>query len=363
MEDLAVVEGCETVADYRRTYEQETPERMMATYREIEEIKDIPGADRIQAFRVGGWWVVGRKGEFQLGDTVIYFEIDSWIPSTVAPFLTREGHYPKVYNTVEGERLRTIKLRGQLSQGLLLPTTILEGQQVPEDQLDDFLCIQKWERPMSPQLAGLARGDFPYFIRKTDEERIQNLKPDQYVGLFEVTEKMDGSSMSVYLREDEFGVCSRNINLKETEDNTFWKTARAYDLERILRELKVKYGFDLAFQGELCGPGIQGNIYELTEFKYYIYNIWDITNQTKLDARQRDEIVSLYGEILNHVPVIFPEFEIGNWLDRQFILNMADGQSYVNPKTKREGLVYKDMNDPNHSFKAISNQFLLKNDS
>ena len=100
-------------------------ERKMATIRRIDAIGPIDGADAIEVATVGGWKVVVKKGEFKPDQLAVYCEIDSWIPSAVAPFLTKPGHFPKVYEGVEGEKLRTIKLRGQLSQGLLLPLTIL----------------------------------------------------------------------------------------------------------------------------------------------------------------------------------------------------------------------------------------------
>jgi len=95
--------------------------RKMATIRRIEEVKAIPNADKIVAYRVGGWWVVDSIGKYVVGDLVVYAEPDSFIPSIIAPFLTKPGHYAKTFEGVEGERLRTVSLRKQISQGLLLP--------------------------------------------------------------------------------------------------------------------------------------------------------------------------------------------------------------------------------------------------
>ncbi len=99
--------------------------RAMASIRTIDSIDSILDADAIEVATVGGWKVVVKKGEFKAGDLAVYCEIDSWIPNTVAPFLTKAGHFPKVYNGVEGEKLRTIRLRRQISQGLLLPISVL----------------------------------------------------------------------------------------------------------------------------------------------------------------------------------------------------------------------------------------------
>ena len=95
--------------------------RKMATVRKINAIGPIEGADAIEVATVGGWKVVAQKGLYNVGDLAVYFEIDSWIPNTLAPFLTKPGQHPKVFEGIEGERLRTIKLRGQISQGLLMP--------------------------------------------------------------------------------------------------------------------------------------------------------------------------------------------------------------------------------------------------
>lgn len=155
-------------------------ERKLASIRRIAEVKPIDKADAIEAVRVDGWWVVAKKGEFKVDDPVVYFEIDSWIPTEIAPFLTKPGHYPKEYEGVKGERLRTVKLRGQVSQGLVLPLNILSGEWCDccedcpyseGDDVTDTLKIKKYEPPVPAQLAGTVKGLFPSFIRKTDQER------------------------------------------------------------------------------------------------------------------------------------------------------------------------------------------------
>ena len=102
-------------------------ERKMATIRRIDAVQEIEGADKIEVAVVGGWKVVVKKGEFKKGELAVYLEIDSWVPTEVAPFLTKAGNKPKEYNGVKGERLRTVKLKKQISQGLLLPISVLDG--------------------------------------------------------------------------------------------------------------------------------------------------------------------------------------------------------------------------------------------
>jgi RNA ligase (TIGR02306 family) len=336
--------------------------RKMATIRRIDELNPIEGADKIEVATVGGWKVVCQKGLYVVGDLVVYCEIDSFIPTTIAPFLTKDGHYPKTYEGVEGERLRTIKLRGQISQGLLLPlsgfdayfegagyTLFNEG-----DDVSSFLGIVKYEPPMSAQLAGVARGNFPSQIPKTDQERCQNLKREiSQAGdtTFEVTEKLDGSSMTVYLIDGVFGVCSRNLDLKESEGNTFWKVARELDLETKMRSM----GDNFAIQGELIGEGIQKNIYEIKGHKFMVFDIYDILVGDYMTPDKVRAICKVQN--LNHCPVILPNGSVNHTIDE--LLELAEGKSELNVKTEREGLVFKAVNG-SFTFKAISNKFLLK---
>lgn len=196
-------------------------ERIMASIRQISEIKAHPNADKLDIAVIDGWQLVtAKENGFVAGDVVVYFEIDSWIPTEIAPFLSK-GKEPREYNGVKGERLRSIKLRGELSQGLILPISLnttfgdkVYGLNIGED-VSELLSIQKWERPMNPQLAGQAKGYFPEFIRKTDQERIQNLfktmQAEHFEDIYEVTLKLDGSSMTVFVKDGVYGVCAAEI--------------------------------------------------------------------------------------------------------------------------------------------------------
>ena len=326
--------------------------RKLATVRKIDNILPIAGADAIECAVVGGWKVVVKKGEYQVGDLGIYCEIDSWIPHALAPFLSK-GKEPRVFEGIPGERLRTVKLRGQISQGLLLPAVGTgEG-----DDLTELLGIVKWEKPIPAQLAGQAKGNFPTVIPKTDQERVQNLVKEIELAQgdeFEVTEKLEGSSMTCYLIGDEFGVCSRNLDLKETEGNSFWATARAEDIETKMRRLRVKSTFtDFAVQGELIGPGIQGNIYNLSKCEFRVFDVYDIKSGEYLNPFTRNLIVGMLG--LQHVPVIDAEFVLNTDVDG--LLTMAESKSEL-ADVQREGLVFK-QNNGGFSFKAISNAYLI----
>ena len=344
-------------------------ERKLATVRRVADIQPIPGADAIDVATVDGWKVVVKKGDFQVGDLAVYFEIDSWIPKAIAPFLNRG----RTYNGVEGERLRTVKLRKQISQGLLLPMSAIAtfderdsnwyfGAFEPEvdylvegDDLTDELAIQKYEKPIHGSLAGVVKGNFPSFLRKTDQERVQNLTKDirrweEESALWEVTEKLDGSSMTVYRTNDVVGVCSRNYDLEETDGNAFWQAVRREDIDQ-----RLPAGF--ALQGELIGPGIQGNKYGLDATDFFVFDVWDINKSCYLTPVERRKFCKAFA--FNHVPVLATGTT--GTSDFNALIASADGQSLIGMKPAREGLVYKNM-DNDTSFKVISNRWLLKNE-
>ena len=342
--------------------------RKMASIRKIDDIRPIDGADAIECAVVGGWTVVVKKGEFAVGDLAVYCEIDSWIPTELAPFLSK-GKEPREYEGVRGERLRTVKLRGQLSQGLLLPLTVMNPRMNElGDYLDDadgfdcteWLNIKKWEMQVPAQLAGQVKGNFPSLIPKTDQERAQNLVKEivgaNEMGMkFEVTEKLEGSSMTCYLIDGVFGVCSRNLDLKETADNAFWQTARADDVEGLMREV----GDNFAIQGELIGPGIQGNIYKLSKPEFHVFDVYSVAEGRYLNPAERRGLIEMMG--LKHVPVIAHNAELYDTLgvtDIPGLLKFAEGTSKLNPAQEREGVVFKEMNG-GFTFKAISNKYLL----
>lgn len=324
--------------------------RKLATIRRIEEVKPINGADLIQAYRVDGWWLVDKKDAYQVGDLAIYCELDSWIPNELAPFLSK-GKHPRVFNGVAGERLRTIRLKGQLSQGLLLP---VPESFVKVEGMDctDALGITKWEPEVPAQLAGNIKGLFPPEIPKTDQERIQNINLEEYMDdLYEVTEKLHGSSCTFYLDcEGTFHVCSRNWDLKRDENNAYWNAAIMNEVEERMRE-KSLYGF--ALQGELCGAGINGNNYKLG-LKFFVFDIF-VAAEGYMRPPYRHDLIQSLG--LEHVPFVCLGASISDWTKEDLIKD-ADGMSYL-AECKREGFVYKSYNSEK-SFKVISNDWLLK---
>lgn len=318
--------------------------RKMASIRRIDEIRPIPEADAIECAVIGGWTVVVKKGEFNPGDQAIYCEIDSWVPHELAPFLGR-GTEPKEYEGVLGYRLRTIKLRGQLSQGLLLPLGLVWDKILFEryEDVSEILNIRKYEPPIPAELSGAVVGPFPtHLVPKTDEERVQNLDYEELRHLrYVITEKLDGTSATFIKENGALRVCGRNWEWQDT-DNTYWQIARKYDLLNALKE-------GMAVQGEIIGPGVQGNKYGLKEVELRVFSVWH--------NRNRLSIID-WMDTFPVVPILTSLGEIPTTVDE--LLKVAERKSVLNEKTEREGIVLRAV-DKDLSFKVISNRFLLKN--
>jgi RNA ligase (TIGR02306 family) len=340
-------------------------ERKLATVRKISNIQPIEGADKIELATIDGWKVVVAKDvNHKVGDLIVYCEVDSFLPIREEFEFLRKTSFKKMGDQ-EGFRLKTIRLRGQVSQGLILPIVVLNPPDAninvtPFEGLDvtEMLDIVKYEPPIPASLAGKVKGLFPSFIRKTDEERVQNLASDyekyrtqNKLGMkFYVTEKLDGSSATFYVKDEVFSVCSRNLELLETDDNTFWKVARELELEDKLKTL----GFNVCLQGELIGEGVQGNPYKIKGQTVRFFNGFNIDTQENIPFLQFTEITQKFG--LTTVPILDFDFDLPNSIDN--MLEYAESPSNLNSNFGREGVVVRSY-DRTISFKSISNQFLL----
>lgn len=347
--------------------------RKLATIQRIAEIKPIEGADKICSYGILGWFVTDQIGKYKVGDLVVYVEADAFVPNSLAPFLTKVGKEPRCFNGVLGEKLRTVKLKGVLSQGLLLPLEdhfynseiygtcgIEQPDRIEEGQdVTSRLGIQLYEAPIPACLAGLVRGNFPAGIPKTEATRIQNLSKEFWEDLkdheVEITEKCHGSSCTMILdTEGDFHVCSRNLDLKPDETNSFWKAAYKYDVEN---KLRAEEWFGLAIQGELIGEGINGNQYKVG-LEFLVFNIYDTCKKKYLSYSQRMFICEVLG--LKHVPVLYTGV-IHKDNTVQETLKLAEGKSELNG-SNREGFVIKSQKDTGIIVKVISNAWLLKNE-
>lgn len=352
--------------------------RHLATIQKIEKLLPIEGADKIEVAQVNGWQVVVKKGEFFAGDLCVYFEIDSFLPIDERYEFLRKSSYRNVIGLGEGFRLKTIRLRGQVSQGLCLPLSAFPELNNNEvfigSDVSEKLRVIKYDPPVPAQLQGQVRGNFPSFVPKTDQERIQNIFDrvtewiKEGVG-FVVEEKLDGSSCTVYKYHGEIGVCSRNLELKISSENSSNAFILATDGIRKAIDTDVIIG-NFAIQGEVVGPGIQGNWYELSEPTFVVFDVYDIDRGCYVTAQDRETFIryieNATGYKLNVVPTI------GIWSELQdddvaydlaTYLNAANGYSdFTEKKKAREGIVFKSMDYVNGdvvSFKVISNDWLL----
>lgn len=351
--------------------------RKLATIQKIIDIQPIEGADRILCATVLGWHVVVRKDEFKVGDLCVYFEVDSLLP--VMPefeFLASQGT-KKSYTDgkeYEGYRLKTIRLKGQISQGLCQPLSILDGKKYPEDirenpvyewkegmDVTPILNVVKWEPAIPANLAGQVKGFFPAFIPKTDETRIQTVPEvlEKYKDVeFYVTEKVDGTSCTIFFKDGELNVCSRNLNLKEDDKNTYWKVANELKLKEKLETIAP----NIALQGELVGENIQDNKLKLTGHKILFFNAYDMDKGAYLNYQ---EFVDMCNKLeISTVPLVVKNYKILKTVDE--MVTFATRTSEINPEVLVEGVVLRPMVEMKDedlgrlSFKVINPEFLLK---
>lgn len=358
--------------------------RKLASVRVVESVHPIPDADKIEMVVIDGWQVVSQKGNFKAGDKCVYFEIDSVFEkdSVVGLSLpvdkaTRVHTEEKGY-VDEAFRIKTIKLRGQISQGYTLPVTYFEGKNVDLDaeDLTTELNVLKYDKPESWSGPGAGRantaGSFPTdYVKKTDQERAQNLKRtiyDHYVKdtPFQVTYKLDGSSETIARLQVEGApkdyICSRNLALKldNEEDTSHFLVVGKPILAKMI-EMEIE---GLALQGELVSPGIQKNFEGVSKPEFYLFNVFSQFGYTYLPPAQAKEFADRLG--IKHVPILHHETTLeelfGEGLTENELLakllEYAEGPSGLNGKY-REGLVYKSL-DGQFSFKTISNSYLLK---
>jgi RNA ligase (TIGR02306 family) len=332
-------------------------ERKLASIQTIEDLHPIEGADNIEVARILGWNVVVKKGQFNVGDIVVYCEIDSVMPADNPEFeFLRDRKY----------RIKTVKLRGQISQGIIFPIDILpEDGYAVDDDVTKILDIIKYEPPVfncgGGKLGGHTKSTFPSFIPKTDEIRVQTISkllPNIAGVPSYITEKIEGTSITSYIRDDIFGVCSRNMEKKLELDCAYAEAAIAHGLEEKLKSINK----NIAIQGELIGPGIQKNIYRLNVYKIYFYNAWYIDEYKYFSF---EELKQLLKDLeLDMVPILDENHCIINSVD--FYVELSKGNSLLRKESKREGIVIRCPNNTEVyklgrlSFKSINPEFLLK---
>ncbi len=345
--------------------------RKLASIQRIWKIEPIEGADRIELAHVLGWQCVVNKGQFREMDLGVYFEIDSFLPICPEFEFMRTSSYRKSDILGEGFRLRTMRFRGQISQGLLLPVssfTEISGDADLGMDVTDILKVRKWEIEEKVTTGGTVIGNLPIDVPHTDETRVQ-AEPElikDFAGLeYYISTKMDGSSHSVSLDEDGFHVTGHNYEYKDDGKSAFYEFVKKEGIERKMREYCEANNIPLmTIQGELCAPGIQQNRLKISRPEWYVFTIR--INGKRLGLRAMQEICEALG--LQTVPIE----EVGTDLPAKYptveaLLERADGE-YPNGG-KKEGIVirptepvYNERISAALSMKVVSNKYLLKNE-
>lgn len=343
--------------------------RKLATIQKIRNIEAIPNADKIVVASVLGWKTVILKDQYKVGDYVIYCEIDSLLPLKPQFEFLRKNCYKKLSNGLEGFRIKTIRLKGQISQGICFPMSMIfslkdrkEGDDVTEE-----MGVQLYQPPIPACLQGKIKGAFPSFLPKTDETRVQVLQDvlSRHKGIqCYVTEKLDGTSATFYIKDGVFGVCSRNLELLETEGNAYWDVAR----RDMIEEKLCAFGGNIAIQGELIGHGINSNSLNVEGKKVLFFNAFDIDSFKYVSFKRFKEIFKELG--LETVPILSEKYYLID--DVAALIKEAEGKSVLNAKQQREGIVIRPIEEKMDlqmasgfgngrvSFKAINPEYLLE---
>jgi RNA ligase (TIGR02306 family) len=336
--------------------------RKLASIQTVLAIEPIENADAIELARIQGWQCVVKKGEFTPGDAGVFFEIDAVPPD--------EPRYQFLWRSKDGSvteppanfRLRTMRLRGVLSQGLLMP--LAQFPELPPGlpagtDLTDTLQVTKWDPPIP--LNDEVDGPFLPSVPKTDEPRVQSVPEvlDELAGQpYVITIKCDGTSATYGINRHtgEFVVCGRNWSIKRGS-NAYWHVAEIHQLEAALTRHP-----EMVVQAELIGAGIQKNRLGLKSPQLAAFNVYDQEASRFLSHDEAATFLSSIG-----VPMV-EVLERGEAFahDQASLLALAEG-FYTGTKNEREGIVIRPQTESlspvlggRLSFKAISNRYLLK---
>jgi len=372
--------------------------RNLATIQTIIALEPIQNRDRIELATILGWKTIVEKGKFKVGDTVIYCEIDSILPIHPAFEFLRQQCYSPKYN---GFRIRTMKMGNAYSQGIVFSLDVLNHfskktfTKIGTD-VTDILQIRKYDPEFTIEVVKQKRNRFlqflfkfsiirklflpkkeskgwPIWLPKTDEIRIQNvpniLNEFKDLKVF-VTMKMDGQSATYAIKDDKFYVCSRNIHHKTQHPCSYWNIAIRYNIEKQLRLLLTRSGImykNLAIQGEICGPGIQGNKYGFPELKFFVFSIYDIDKHEYVGKEEFDRLMShLTLDTVQTLEYNIPISVIGTTVDE--CINTVKKLCNTSNGFTNEGLVIRSMDGKPYidelgkqfSFKIINPDFLVK---
>lgn len=358
--------------------------RQLASIKTVSNLLPIEGKDRIELAVIDGWSVIVKKDEFKIGDKCVYIEIDSVLPEREEFEFLRSKNF----------RIKTMKMAGVVSQGIVFPMSVLPAKKTGEYELGEdvtkTLEVKQYEPTMDkePEIKEARKSKypkflmrfgwfrklvlpkkqakgFPNFISKTDETRIQNMPfiledKRQWIA----TEKVDGQSGSFCLVRKkswipwvkdkfEYIVCSRNLRLWKKDSSSYWSVSDRYDMEKVLRNLIGNWNW-VAIQGECIASNVQGNKYKVTTPDLYVFNL--IYPDGRVGSCAAKEICEKQG--LKFVPILATDYVLPDTVNE--VLEYAHGQSVIGD-TLREGIVFRS-NDGKLSFKAVDPLFLIKYD-
>jgi RNA ligase (TIGR02306 family) len=345
-----------------------TIERSLATVETIGSLHPIDGADAIVRARVRGWDAVVRLDEFQAGDRVVYFEVDSHLDVAEERFAFLE---PRGTQTSEagftGHVLKTVRLRGQYSQGLVLPASQfpeVDGFAVGADATD-ALSIVKWDPALPDEVLSVARGFLPSWIPATSEHRIQNdasILTAPGTSNWVATEKIDGESMTIWADgAGEYGVAGRTLDLIDDGNNVKWGLARSTGLLELITQMAADTGLPTVVQGEHFGLGAARNSLRLADVRFLAFAVY--VNSVELPRSEWP--VWLLAQAT-------PVFDLAFPASADEALAQVDGlKSLVAPQRLAEGVVWRSTTSSSvtladgrvrrASAKVLSNKYLMRN--
>ncbi|MDR0502358.1 MAG: RNA ligase (ATP) [Treponema sp.] len=358
--------------------------RSLVTIQKVRAVSQIPESDFLELAHVMGWQCVAKKGEFKEGDLGVYFEVDSFLPIDERYEFLRASSFRDNADNGQGFRIKTMRMRGQLSQGLLLPLEkfpeladfqedcLQEGCLKEGFDVTEKLNVKKWYIPETSNPGGTIIGERPYGIPASDEIRIQSalellgeLKGKPYY----ITTKMDGTSGIVYFIDGKIGCCSRNKEIKDEEDALYWlpvykyglkeKFARLYSEAKLHSEARLHGdtmpGRNIVLTGEICGPGIQRNKLRLGAIEWYVFDVKDVDTNRYLSYDDAAALCAGLG--LQTVPLE----ERGEAFDYSLDTLLEKARGKYPGGLDKEGIVVRSSASPKAiSFKVLNNDALLK---
>lgn len=360
----------------------------------IKKLTPIEGKDRIVlASFVSVDYKVIVDTTFKVGDKVIYVMYDAILPVREEFEFLRKRCYKDKY---QGFRISAMKMGGIVSEGLALPISVLPEAIEYKDDTDvtEKLGVVKYDpenlleampqKKKGPIMTFLLRykfirdylyskeikGGFPTWASKSDETRCESLPYvfDSMKGKrVYVSEKMDGTSFTCGYYKHKFYICSRNNLYKKKVDNYYWRIFQLLHLEKAMKKMRKMIGADFYIQGEICGPGIQKNIYGFTNLKLFVYNIKNILTDKYLGLEQMVDYCHAVG--IEIVPIL--EIKNFNWNSIEEIQEYSKGKSEFNKYKNREGIVVRPvvpelpLNKMSNmmSFKVINPDFLVEKEA